>query len=247
MSDTPISATDAVATRSRGTRILEASKLSKTYRRGPENVRAVADVSLSVDAGEIVALVGPSGSGKTTLLSVLAGWEHADAGEICWTGRPIADPGTLGWAHMAIVPQTLGLVEELSVRENVELPLRLGESIDGGGARVDTLLDELGLTRLAERLPAEISLGEQQRTALARALVLSPSVLMADEPTGHQDVDWTRGVLRVLEGAASDGIACLIATHHLALVRYAHRVLRIEDGRVNAVAAEDVVAAGDEL
>ena len=247
MSDTPVSAADAVATPSRATRILEASSLSKTYRRGPENVRAVADVSLSVDAGEIVALVGPSGSGKTTLLSVLAGWEHADAGEISWTGHPMADPGTLGWTDMAIVPQTLGLVEELSVRENVELPLRLGESIDGGEARLETLLDELGLTRLAERLPAEISLGEQQRTALARALVHSPSVLMADEPTGHQDVEWTRGVLRVIEDAAADGIACLIATHHLALVRYAHRVLRIEDGRLAAVAPDEVVASGDEL
>lgn len=247
MSDIPGSAADAEATSSRTTPILAASSLSKTYRRGPENVRAVEDVSLSVDAGEIVAVVGPSGSGKTTLLSVLAGWEHADAGEVCWTGRPIADPGTLGWVDMAIVPQTLGLVEELSVRENVELPLRLGESTDGGEARVETLLNELGLTRLAERLPGEISLGEQQRTALARALVLSPSVLMADEPTGHQDVDWTRGVLQVLEGAASDGIACLIATHHLALVRYAHRVLRIEDGRLDAVAADEVVPAGDEL
>ena len=228
------------------TPILEASALSKTYRRGPENVRALDDVSLSIAAGEIVALVGPSGSGKTTLLSVLAGWEHADAGEVCWVGRPIADPRTLRWAEMAIVPQTLGLVEELSVRENVELPLRLGRRTDGE-ARVESLLEELGLTRLAERLPAEVSLGEQQRTALARALVLSPSVLMADEPTGHQDVDWTRGVLRVLEVAAAAGIACLIATHHLALVRYAHRVLRIEDGRLAAVAPNEVVGAGDEL
>lgn len=229
------------------TPILEASALSKTYRRGPENVRALDDVSMNIATGEIVALVGPSGSGKTTLLSVLAGWEHADAGEVCWVGHPIADPRTLRWADMAIVPQTLGLVEELSVRENVELPLRLGRRTDGGEARVEPLLGELGLTRAAERLPAEISLGEQQRTALGRALVLSPSVLMADEPTGHQDVEWTKGVLRVIEDAAADGIACLIATHHLALVRYAHRVLRIEDGRLVAVAPEEVVAAGDEL
>jgi ABC-type lipoprotein export system ATPase subunit len=251
VSDTPasdVSAADGAALpASRPTPILEASALSKSYRRGPENVRALDDASLSVYAGEIVALVGPSGSGKTTLLSVLAGWEHADGGEVCWSGRPIADPRTLGWGDMAIVPQTLGLVEELSVRENVELPLLLGRRSGGGGAGVESLLDALGLTRLAERLPAEISLGEQQRTALARALVLSPSVLMADEPTGHQDVDWTRGVLRVLEAAAADGIACLIATHHLALVRYAHRVLRIEDGRIDLVAADEVVAAGDEL
>ena len=247
MRDTPVSGEDAAATSSRATPILEASSVSKTYRRGPEIVPALDDVSLSVNAGEIVALLGPSGSGKTTLLSVLAGWERADAGEVCWFGRPVGDLRTIGWTDMAIVPQTLGLVEELTVRENVELPVRLGGPIDGGQARVDELLDELGLTRLGERLPGEISLGEQQRTALARALVLSPTLLMADEPTGHQDVDWTRGVLRVLEGAAAHGIACIIATHHLALVRYAHWVLRIEDGRLDAVTADEVVAAGEEL
>jgi ABC-type lipoprotein export system ATPase subunit len=246
MSEPSVGARDAATTAPRAMPILEASSVSKTYRRGPESVRALDDASLSVDPGEIVALVGPSGSGKTTLLSVLAGWERADAGEVCWDGH-LTDPRTLGWEDMAIVPQTLGLVEELSVRENVELPIRLGARVAAGTDRVERLLGELGLTTLADRLPGEISLGEQQRTALARALALSPRVLMADEPTGHQDVDWTRGVLRVLERAAFEGIACLIATHHLALVRYAHRVFRIGDGRLDAVDPDEVVAAGDEL
>jgi putative ABC transport system ATP-binding protein len=228
--------------------VLEGSGLSKTFRRGPEEVHALAGADLIVRAGEIVALVGPSGSGKTTLLSVLAGWERPDLGEICWLGRPLPDPASLGWGEMAIVPQTLGMVEELSIRENVELPFRLGgRSSSEGSARVNGLLDDLGLTELASRLPGEVSLGEQQRGALARALVLGPRLLMADEPTGHQDVDWTRGVLRVLEAASSDGIACLIATHHRALVHYADRVLRISDGRLDEVEAGDVVAAGDEL
>jgi ABC-type lipoprotein export system ATPase subunit len=227
--------------------VLEASGLSKAYRRGPEEVRAVTDAALQIDAGEIVALVGPSGSGKTTLLSLLAGWERADRGEVCWMGRP-RDPATLTWPEMAVVPQTLGLVEELNVRENVEMPVRLGgEGTRQAGVRVDGLLEDLGLAGLAERLPGEVSLGEQQRAALARALVLAPRLLMADEPTGHQDVEWTRGVLGVFEAAASEGIACLIATHHRALVRYAHRVLRITDGRLDEVSADDVVAAGDEL
>jgi putative ABC transport system ATP-binding protein len=231
--------------------VLEGSGLTKTFRRGPEEVHALSGADLVVRAGEIVALVGPSGSGKTTLLSVLAGWEHPDRGEICWLGRPLPDPASLGWGEMAIVPQTLGMVEELSIRENVELPFRLGESGTSEGskrsARVNAILDDLGLTGLASRLPGEVSLGEQQRGALARALVLRPRLLMADEPTGHQDVDWTRGVLRVLEAASSDGIACLIATHHRALVHYADRVLRISDGRLDDVQAGDVVAAGDEL
>ena len=238
--------------------VLEGSDLTKTFRRGPEDVHALSGADLIVRAGEIVALVGPSGSGKTTLLSVLAGWERPDRGEICWMGRPLPDPASLGWGEMAIVPQTLGMVEELSIRENVELPFRLGggalsegsapeRPASGAASRVNRLLDDLGLAGLASRLPAEVSLGEQQRGALARALVLGPRLLMADEPTGHQDVDWTRGVLRVLEAASSDGIACLIATHHRALVHYADRVLRISDGRIDEVQAGDVVAAGDEL
>jgi ABC-type lipoprotein export system ATPase subunit len=231
--------------------VLEGSGLTKTFRRGPEEVHALSGADLTVRAGEIVALVGPSGSGKTTLLSVLAGWERPDQGELCWLGRPLADPASLGWGEMAIVPQTLGMVEELSIRENVELPFRLGgrdpSEASEDQARVNGLLDDLGLTGLASRLPGEVSLGEQQRGALARALVLGPRLLMADEPTGHQDVDWTRGVLRVLEVASSDGIACLIATHHRALVHYADRVLSISDGRLDEVQAGDVVAAGDEL
>lgn len=238
--------------------VLEGSGLTKTFRRGPEEVHALSGADLIVRAGEIVALVGPSGSGKTTLLSVLAGWVRPDRGEICWLGQPLPDPASLGWGEMAIVPQTLGMVEELSIRENVELPLRLGgrpasedPASEGpasqGSVRVNGLLDDLGLTGLASRLPGEVSLGEQQRGALARALVLGPRLLMADEPTGHQDVDWTRGVLRVVEAASSDGIACLIATHHRALVHYADRVLRISDGRLDEVQAGDVVAAGDEL
>jgi ABC-type lipoprotein export system ATPase subunit len=233
--------------------VLEGSDLTKTFRRGPEEVHALSGADLIVRAGEIVALVGPSGSGKTTLLSVLAGWERPDRGEICWMGRPLPDPASLGWGEMAVVPQTLGMVEELSIRENVELPFRLGghaaseRSVSDGASRVNGLLDDLGLAGLASRLPGEVSLGEQQRGALARALVLGPRLLMADEPTGHQDVDWTRGVLRVLEAASSDGIACLIATHHRALVHYADRVLSIGDGRLDEVEAGDVVAAGDEL
>lgn len=228
--------------------VLEASGLSKSFRRGPEEIHALTGAELRVASGEVVALVGPSGSGKTTLLSVLAGWEAPDEGRISWLGKAVARPQDLRWDEMAIVPQTLGLVEEMTVRENVELPVRLSPSpSEGLRERPERLLAAFGLSGLADRLPSEISLGEQQRSALARALVLAPRLLMADEPTGHQDVVWTRGVLRALVAAASEGTACLIATHHRAIVRYADRVLSIRDGRLEPVDAASVVAAGEEL
>jgi putative ABC transport system ATP-binding protein len=226
--------------------LLDASALTKTYRRAAEDVHALAGASLHVASGELITLIGPSGSGKTTLLSMLAGWDRPDSGEIAWLGASLPHPERLTWRDVAVVPQTLGLLEELSIRENVELPLRLG-GVGDGKVHAGQLLETLGLTALADRLPDEISLGEQQRAAVARALVLEPRLLIADEPTGHQDAGWTRGVLDVLRAFASAGGACLVATHHRAFVRFADRVLAIEDGRVRQVAAEEAVGSGEEL
>lgn len=228
--------------------VLEAWDLAKSYRRGPEEIHALVDAALRIDAGEVIALVGPSGSGKTTLLAVLAGWESPDRGRMAWRGHPMERPADLGWDEVAIVPQTLGLMDELTVRENIGFPLRLdGTSTKGEIERVDALLARFGLTALADRLPSEGSLGEQQRAALARSLVRAPRLLMADEPTGHQDVGWAGTVLQALSDAASEGTACLVATHHKAVASYAHRVLAISDGRLAQVDADSVVAEGDEL
>lgn len=231
---------------SMSTPLIDASGLTKTYRRGAEDVRALASASIHVSAGELVTLIGPSGSGKTTLLSVLAGWEHPEGGDVSWLGAPLPHPETLTWHDVAVVPQTLGLLEELSIRENVELPLRLGGSTDGR-VRAGELLESLGLAALADRLPDEVSLGEQQRSSVARALVLGPKLLIADEPTGHQDAGWTRGVLEVLRAYTSAGGACLVATHHRAFVRFADRVLAIADGQVHQVEADDAIGYGEEL
>jgi len=218
--------------------LLEIHGIDKSYRRGPEEVHALRRVTLSVRPRELVALVGPSGSGKTTLLSILAGWEHPDRGEMLWHAeggvRPARD---LSWRDLAIVPQSLGLVEELSVRENIALPLRLSGGRAGAMSdpRVDALLHALGLAELADRAPFEVSIGEQQRTAIARALVVQPRLLVADEPTGHQDADWAHGVFRALREAAGAGTACLVATHNQEAVKYMHRVLEIRDGRLGAL------------
>jgi len=213
--------------------LLEVRALAKTYRRGPEQVHALRGATFELRPGEVVALFGPSGSGKSTLLNVLAGWETPDSGEVRWPGSEGRPPSSRTWREVAILPQTLGLVEELSVRENVELPVRLGLGDPSRLAqRVNGFLSFLGLDALAERTPNEVSIGEQQRTALARALVLGPRLLLADEPTGHQDEGWAKAVFRLLRLVAQRGTTCLIATHNQEAVRIADRAFSIRDGHV---------------
>jgi putative ABC transport system ATP-binding protein len=211
--------------------VLEANGLSKAYRRGDEVVHALDDVSLTLRAGELVGLVGRSGSGKTTLLNVIAGWEHADGGTIDRAGT---DPAIPGWDELAVVPQKLGLFDELSVRENLEYPARLHGRLEELGGRVDELMEDLGIAHLAARYPKETSLGEQQRTAVARALVLAPTLVLADEPTGHQDAASERRVLEAFGRAAAEGGSCLIATHNASLAPRLDRVLEMADGRLAA-------------
>jgi putative ABC transport system ATP-binding protein len=210
---------------------LEARDLARTYRRGPEEVRALRGATLELERSEVVALVGPSGSGKSTLLAILAGWERPDRGVVRWRGAPPPDP--LRWNDVAVVPQRLGLLEELSIEENVGLPLRLEGRLDDGKRRVAELLEGFGLGELAKRGPAEVSLGEQQRAALARALIGAPTLLLADEPTGHQDAEWAIGVLRALREAAARGTCCLLATHNAETLPFADRILAIRDGVVS--------------
>lgn len=214
--------------------VLDANALSKSYRRGDEVVHALDDVSLTLRAGELVGLVGRSGSGKTTLLNVIAGWERADAGTMERSGARSATPG---WDELAVVPQKLGLFDELSVRENLEYPARLHGRLEELRGQVDELLEDLGIAHLAARYPKETSLGEQQRTAVARALVLSPTLVLADEPTGHQDAVSERRVLEAFGRAAAEGGSCLIATHNVSLAPRLDRVLEMADGRLAPAAA----------
>jgi putative ABC transport system ATP-binding protein len=202
-------------------------EVTKTYGHGEEAVHALRHVSLSAMRGEVVGLVGRSGSGKTTLLSVAAGWEPADAGEV-----EVPGASTPTWSDIAVVPQRIGLMEELSIRENVEYPARLRGELPERRDLVDDLLDAFGLQGLSRRYPTEISLGEQQRAALARALVLRPRLLIADEPTGHQDAAWGRRIFDVLADAASLGTCCLVATHDRTLSPLMDRVVSMADGEV---------------
>jgi putative ABC transport system ATP-binding protein len=208
---------------------LAAHGLRKSFRRGGETVIAVRDAALALRPGEVGVLLGRSGSGKSTLLTLLAGWQRPDAGEIAWAGHPV-DPAGLPWAQLAYLPQRFGLLPELSVRENVEYPVRLTGRLGDLRERVDQLLAALGLEELAARLPTETSIGQQQRTALARALVLQPSVLLADEPSSHQDAGFRDRVWQQIGEAAAAGTTCLIATHEDLAADYATRLWRITDG-----------------
>ena len=209
--------------------------LVKRYHRGAETVSALAGIDLRVDAGEFVALAGPSGSGKSTLLALLCGWETADAGTLTYLG-PLADrrPETFGWRDLALVPQALGLVAELSLADNVLLPARLRGTAAGESARAAALLADFGLGHLADRYPHQASLGERQRVAVARALLLRPAVLLADEPTAHQDRGHAERLLDAVTEAARGGSAVLVATHDELAWARADRVLSMRDGRVTA-------------
>jgi len=196
---------------------LTAVSLTRSY----GGVPAVREASLELHAGELGAVVGRSGSGKSTLLMLLAGWQEPDA------GRPVR---RRPWRELAFVPQRFGLVPELTVRENLDLPSRLGR-LDGR-----ELVGELALDGLADRYPHQISIGQQQRVALARALAVRPRVLLVDEPTSHQDGASAERVWSVLAAAAAEGTACLVATHEPDAARRAHTAWELADGRLRLLA-----------
>ncbi len=187
-------------------------------------VNAVDEVSLEVAVGEVVGLAGPSGSGKTTLLNLLAGWEQPDTGVV-----ERAAAHARGWSELAVVPQELGLIPELTAAQNVALAVRLSGS---RGLAQRQLFEDLDLDELGGRLPVELSVGEQQRVAVARAVVCAPTFLVADEPTAHQDERHADDVMERLVGVARNGGAVLVATHDERLLDRVDRVLHLLDGRL---------------
>lgn len=216
------------------TPVVEAQELRKLFAAG-EPVVAVSGVSVSVDVGEMVALMGPSGSGKTTLLSLLGLLDRPTAGEVLFEGSPTnhlpdQDRTRLRGARIGFVFQSFYLVNYLTAVENIESALRFkGLSPRERRDRSMEALDDVGLTHRALHRPAELSGGEQQRIAIARALVPGPALVLADEPTGNLDLAASEGILDLLAGFAVAG-AVVTATHDPFVADRCTRTLNLQDG-----------------
>jgi putative ABC transport system ATP-binding protein len=206
--------------------LLSARDITVTFNDGGRSVAVLQGVSLDLVPGELVVISGPSGSGKSVLLDVLAGWSQPQSGTVSWQG----DDQVPGWARLGIVPQAMGLMPDLSVWHNVTLPQRLARKVDR--ERTEQLLDKLRLLHLVERSPEELSLGEQQRVAVARATVLLPPLVLADEPNAHQDADSSAAVLDALFSVCDNGGAVMVASHDEEVLRQADRVLHLVDGQL---------------
>lgn len=215
--------------------VITVARVTRRFRRGAETVLALDDVSVDLHAGELTVAAGPSGSGKTTLLSIIAGIERPDTGTV-HTHPPLPDapPHRLGWRHLAFVPQALALLDELTVAENVDLPVLLDRTVPDPARHPGELLEQLEIDHLADRYPSHTSGGEQQRTALARALRLRPPLLLGDEPTGHQDRARIELLLTVLRQHAYQGNAVLLASHDPDVIASADRIITLTDGRITS-------------
>ncbi len=218
---------------------LETRSVVKTYQSESGTIQAVDDVSLSVSAGEFVALVGPSGSGKTTMLSILAALLQPSSGQILLDGDDLAGMGDKDRVAMrrekiGFTFQANNLVPYLTAVENVELMLRLNKRLDKTGKlRARELLARLGLGERLHNLPGQMSGGQQQRVAIARALIHNPSLVLADEPTASLDTERAYQVVETFAGLIHEqNRAGIMVTHDLRMCEYVDRVLQMQDGKL---------------
>jgi ABC-type lipoprotein export system ATPase subunit len=216
--------------------VIELEQVHKSYRKDAEDVRALVDVTVRVEAGEFVAVVGPSGSGKSTLMNVLGLLDRPDSGTFRLDGGDVASftadkLARLRNEKIGFVFQTFHLLPKTTALENVELPLIYCSRADisGLGARA---LQQVGLADREKHLPGELSGGEQQRVAIARALVNEPELLLADEPTGNLDTQAGLEVLAIFQELNRQGKTVVLVTHDVAVAAMANRIVEIVDGRI---------------
>lgn len=215
--------------------VIEAQDLTRQYRRGVETVRALSEVSFTVREGEFVAIVGPSGAGKTTLLHLLGGMDAPTSGSLKLDGqeaRGLKDRALtrLRRETVGFVFQHFGLLPTLTVLENVTLPTLFSRR--QAKARAVELLDKMGLAHRHDHRPHQLSGGEMQRTAIARALINSPRLLLADEPTGNLDSASGEAIIALFEQLNQEGLTIVVVTHNPALASAAHRQLTLRDGKL---------------
>ena len=222
--------------------VIRLDGVTKSYQAGAPP--ALAEVSLSVAAGEVTAVMGPSGSGKSTLLNLVAGLDRPTAGTVTVAGRRVDTLGEAALArfrarHVGIIFQFFNLLDDLTVEDNVLLPAQLaGASRRRARTRAGELLERMGIERHRDEYPARLSGGERQRVAIARALVNSPELLLADEPTGALDTAAGQQIGALLRELNAAGQTLVLVTHDPALAeQYAARMVRLVDGRVQAEVA----------
>jgi len=220
--------------------LLEVTNLKKIYttRFGGAFVQALSDVSFNVQEGEYVAIMGESGSGKTTLLNILAALDRPTGGEVRLNGASLAsirekDIAAFRRDNLGFVFQDFNLLDTFSIQDNIFLPLVLsGRDYGEMKARLDPLAKKLGIGDILRKYPYEVSGGQKQRTAVARALITQPQIVLADEPTGALDSRATDSLLRLFAEINAEGQTILMVTHSVKAASHASRVLFIKDGEV---------------
>lgn len=220
--------------------ILEVKNVSKIYttRFGSAKVRALSNMNFSVEKGEYVAIMGESGSGKTTMLNILASLDRPTGGEVLLNGRNLTtirekELSAFRRDNLGFVFQDFNLLDNFSLKDNILLPLVLqGKSVAQMEQLVEPVAGRLGILELLAKYPYEVSGGQKQRTAVARAIITSPQLILADEPTGALDSKATEGLLKVFREINSDGQTILMVTHSTDAASHADRVLFIKDGEV---------------
>jgi putative ABC transport system ATP-binding protein len=220
--------------------MLSMRELSRVYRTDTVETTALDSIDFHVDEGEFVAIMGPSGCGKSTLLNVIGMLDSPSSGSYRFAGEEVAGLSETKLSdvrkrNIGFIFQSFNLVDELSVRENVELAL-LYHDIPAADrrARVDAVMDKVGIAHRARHRPSQLSGGQQQRVAVARAVVGSPKLILADEPTGNLDTVHGEEVMKMLQALNADGSTIVMVTHSPAHADYAGRVVNMLDGRVLA-------------
>lgn len=213
-------------------------RISKTYKRGSSIIKALDDISLSIDGGEFMTIMGPSGSGKSSLLNILGALDQPSSGSYILDGSTVSQmnddqASEIRNQKIGFVFQSFHLLPRLSVLENVLLPLRYSATTDAtASARANALLDRIGLAQRKNHLPGELSGGQLQRAAVARALLNKPALLLADEPTGNLDSKSAADVLALFKELNSDGQTVVLVTHDPGIANHASRSLHLADGKI---------------
>ena len=217
--------------------ILKVEHLSKIYGQGENEVRALDDVSFSVEKGQFVAIIGPSGSGKSTLLHILGGVDRPTSGKVWLEGQDVFAQNEEQLAifrrrQVGLIYQFYNLIPVLDVTENITLPVLLdGRNVNG--ERLEKLLETLNLTDRAHHLPNQLSGGQQQRVSIGRALMNAPAVVLADEPTGNLDSKNSQEIVELLKKSNREyGQTLIVLTHDASIALPADRLLAIEDGHI---------------